>query len=345
MTEEERDFPASDEAGAAQGEARRFSFDQMVACETCLRANPPTRMNCLYCGAALPVTDESARLLRPTLKQLEEWEQGFNIVLPAQGGAAIPAGAALDEAASLLRLDRERLKSMLDATGPLPLARAATAVEAGLIETRLGALGLGVAVVSDESLSMTTSPLRVRTLDIRDDLLKAPAGAGQEEVSLPVSEVVLLVVGRIYTKRIEVAERRGRLKSQGEVVEARELATDEAVLDVYAASEAAGWRINADNFDYTCLGARKTLLARDNFVTLVETLRERAPSALYDESYVSVRHLLASSWPLTERAESGGLKRGVSGRLNTEAVTLVSNEAQFTRYGRLLRHLCVSVRP
>jgi hypothetical protein len=94
----------------------------------------------------------------------------------------------------------------------------------------------------------------------------------------------------------------------------------------------------AENFDYSCLGAAKSLTAAENFKRLVETLRERAPRAVYDDSYRSVRHSLKFAWPLAEQTEAGSLKRIRPGRYNAEAVTSVTNETQFTRYGRLLQH-------
>jgi hypothetical protein len=95
----------------------------------------------------------------------------------------------------------------------------------------------------------------------------------------------------------------------------------------------------AESFDYSCLGERKGLLARDNFNTLVEALRERAASAEFDAEYVRVRHMLAAVWPLAEHTESLGLRRSRPGRLSTEAVTILSNEMQFTRYARLRNQL------
>jgi hypothetical protein len=48
-----------------------FSHQQMVRCDDCLRANPPTRVTCLYCGYALPQTEASVALAKPTLRPLE----------------------------------------------------------------------------------------------------------------------------------------------------------------------------------------------------------------------------------------------------------------------------------
>src|SRR5215208_2607295 len=73
---------------------RPFAPEQLVACDECLRANAPTRMNCLYCGAALPRTRQSVALRRPVLKKLEEWEHGFNVVTLARAAGALTAEAA-----------------------------------------------------------------------------------------------------------------------------------------------------------------------------------------------------------------------------------------------------------
>src|SRR5688500_2575287 len=72
---------------------RRFTAEELIACEKCARANAPTRMNCLYCGALLPVTEQRAELVRPTLKKLEEWEQGINVVLLPRGEGQIQPDA------------------------------------------------------------------------------------------------------------------------------------------------------------------------------------------------------------------------------------------------------------
>ena len=153
---------------------------------------------------------------------------------------------------------------------------------------------------------------------------------------------MLLVVGRVVTRRVEVEERTVSFSGRGRLTDAREVASDEAVLDIYTADAASeGFRVMADGFDYSCLGADKGLLARDNFKTLVTELRARATGAALDEDYARLRGVLASVWPPAERNESGGLRRDRPGRLNTESVTVVSNEAQFTRYARMRRQLAL----
>jgi len=340
LSNEDDELPLMEEDTGALPLMRAFTPAEMVACEACLRANPPTRMNCLYCGAALPVSDEGDDLRRPTLRALEAWEQGFNVVLlpQASGGLSVDS---LTQAAALLRLEAGQLREMTGAGTHLPLARAATRAEAALVDAKLRALGWQVEVVADEDLCVETDPpKRIRKLEIGADALVAWASAEGEGVSVEWRSVTLLVAGRIARKRIEVEERRGgrRRGAEGEVVEMREFHDDESALDLYVAGSVAGWRIMAENFDYSCLGAAKSLTAAENFTRLVETLGACAPHAVYDDSYRGVRHHLKFAWPLAEHTEAGSLRRVRPGRYNAEAVTSVTNETQFTRYGRLLQY-------
>ena len=324
---------------APQGEARAFAPDELIACPACRRANAPVRMRCLYCGAGLPVATGAADQRRPVLRALEAWEQGYNVVLRARAEeAAELSHAALAEAARLVRIEPEQLSRMLAAHAALPLARAATREEAALVEHKLPPLGLCVEIVSDEALAVETRPpQRVRRFEFDAVALTAWAGAEGPPLRVAWADVVLLVVGRISRRQIEVEERRGR-RAAGEVVETREFYNDEGVLDLYAHDRALNWRVKAEGFDYTCLGARKALTAAENFTRLVAELRTRAAGATFDEDYTHLRHLLQAAWPAVEQTSSGGLRRAGPGRLRTEAVTSVSNETQFTRYSRLRRH-------
>ena len=334
-------FDALGESGA-----RPFAPEQMVACEECLRANAPTRSACLYCGAALPRTKQSAFNWYPKPKKLEEWEHGFNVVTLPRAAGALTSDAA-EEAASLLRLDVGGLKECVLAGRAMPVARAASADEAWLIVERLRELGLSTEVFPDEVLAR--KPVRVRAFEFEDEAVVCRTGPEAEPRRVAWSEVVLLVTGRVVSRRVEVSERKRGLSGRSETVEMRELASDEAMLDLYTSSveehEAhgaggEGFRVMSGGFDYSCLGEGKGLVAAGNFDALVAALRERAPTAVHDEDYARLRPLLSGVWPSVERTESLGLRRERAGRFNTEAVTTVSNETQFTRYARL-RHLLV----
>jgi hypothetical protein len=330
-------------AGAAtHGAPRRFEPSELVACEKCSRGNAPTRMNCLYCGASLPVDERSAALRRPSLRKLEEWERGFNVVLHPTCSEVAPE--TIEEAASLLRLESSRLEEIIGAEAALPVARAASLEEAELIVSRLAARGLAAEVFGDEDLAR--QPLRVRALSfVVGDALTLTQGAESEPTRVAWDEVALIVTGRVVNKRVEFEERPSNIGARARLVEARETVADEAVLDIHTTDDgAAGFRVMADNFDYSCLGRSKGLVAGENFKLLVEELRARAPRAAFDDSYARMRAALSSVWPPTERTESGGLRRDRPGRLNTESVTVVGNETQFTRYARLRRRLALRAR-
>jgi len=322
------------------GGPRGFAPEQLVACERCSRTNAPTRMNCLYCGATMPRTEEGAALLRPTLRKLEEWEQGFNVVLLPRGAQGI-AAEWLAEAASLLKLEVKHLKECFASRRALPVARTASAEEAGLILKRLGALGLPAEVFDDGALGFEVPQRRVRALEFEPDALVLWASREEAPGRVPWPRVALLARGRVTRRRLEVEERQGGFRRRGEIVDSRELSTDEAALDLYAFEDGdgAGWRLWADRLDYSCLGARKSLTAGENFKTLTEVLRARAEGAAFDDEYVRLRPLLAPVWPPAEQNESQGVRRESVGRYNREAVTVISNEAQFTRYTRLLSRL------
>src|SRR5690242_18104252 len=114
----------------------------IIRCEECLRANPPTRINCLYCSVPLPVTESSARLRKPILRRPDKHELAYNtIVLPA---AAPLSHETLEHAAEVLRLKQEELERILSEGVPLPVAHTASREEAELVADRLQELGLRV---------------------------------------------------------------------------------------------------------------------------------------------------------------------------------------------------------
>lgn len=339
MTSDDDVLLDEDNPARSQQEARGFTPEQMVRCEECLRANPPTRSSCLYCAAALPVTEQSAALLKPTLKPLEQWEKGFNSIFIPSRAAKLEAGCC-GEAASLLHLPVEEVRRIVESAECLPVARAGSAVEASLIERRLGELGVRVLTVSDEELALESQPpKRIRSLELTEDTLTAFPTGSNERLQAAWTDITLIVLGRIVARQIEVEERRGRRATENEIVETRELSTDDALMDIYSSSHEGSWRILAGNFDFSCLGEKKSLLVAQNFVRLLDDLRTRAVNVEYDDSYARVRHALGAVWPLEQQTESRGWRRGGPGRFSTEIVSTSDNERQFTRYSRLRYYL------
>ena len=336
MAKDNESMPEFDAGSLEASEPQGFSFGQMVRCENCLRANPPTRVNCIYCGTPLPVTETSAALQRPVLRRLETWEQGYNnILVPAETPTLNED--ALRGVSELLRLKVEEIQRIFTARKPLPLARPATEDEALLAGRKLKDLGIETIIVSDADLGLESIlTRRARALKFADSDLIVRDVAGAEAARIPWSDLTLLVVARLLIKQFETREKKSN-RAENEILDTSETSTDESVADLY--SRQGGWRIAANNFDFSCLERRKTLLASENFSTLLDVLRERAPQIEFDDSYNSVRQTLEPIWPSERQTETRGWRRHRPGKYSTGDVTIISNESQFTRYSRLCHYL------
>ncbi len=318
-----------DELVSAQ--PRGFSPEEMLTCESCLRANPPTRTNCLYCGVVLPVTEASAALLKPTLRPLEAGEPGFNVVVLPETKEL--SAQSLASASVLLRLETDDLMTLIKSDSSLPLARCASREDAELIHVRLSDLGMRIKIVSDSEVG-DHAPIRIRTVELNDDSLNVVPTSGEDSTLIPWAEIELIIVGRRIVRKLEVAERSAG-RAGKEIVDSREMSSDAERLDLYSKTSERGWRIAAESFDFSGLRERKGPLASKNFQTLVELLRQYASGARFDDSYFRVRRSLGLVWPLDERTESQGFHKPRKGRINTQAVTISDNESQFTRYSKL----------
>src|SRR5262245_50476401 len=111
-------------AGGMPVTAEKPGFDaaEMVACGKCSRKNPPTRLQCFYCGAELAVSDERAAAIAPNLRQMEAWEKGFNIILKNSAGD-VYRDENIADTARLLKQDTQELKALLQRGCSMPVAR------------------------------------------------------------------------------------------------------------------------------------------------------------------------------------------------------------------------------
>lgn len=362
-TDEKLPF-ALEELQTLTADKRGFSSDEMIACEKCRRANPPTRAECLYCGATLPVAVGQTVSRRLVLRQLESWEQGVNIVLRPSAPISEQATQAAIDALNLdAEQTRARISYSLTHGVALPLVRVATNGEVALVAKRLAKLDFDLEAVTDENLAVDKRPpSRVSDLDSTANgikcLLRARGDVNRGEdakkqtLHLAWSDLVLLVTGRIVTRRVETEEKHRGARKPSEIVESRELYADRNALDMYGIDRRDEknialhhWRIESDNFDFSSLenfGVIKALTAAENFTRLIEMLRAHAPHIVFDEEYNRVRRLLDNVWMQDERTESKGLQRSRPGAFNTTASTVISNEKQFTRYSRLRYYLLQS---
>jgi len=306
----------------------------MIRCEECLRANPPTRVSCLYCVAPLPVTESSASLRKPVLRQPEKHQPGYNTILIPVDRA--PRDDAVNEVAALLKLSRESVQALMSASVPMPVARTASQEDADLVRERLGSLGLTCRTLSDEDLGLSFSDItlkRVRAMRF-DEVFLTIQLAGGEEIEVRWSDVILIIPGRLIETRVEITERLTR-KPETELVDTSEFFRDETVIDFYTTTHPFTWRVGASGFDFSCLENEKTLIANENIARLQRVLVGKAANAQFDDGYQRVRSLLELAWSIQQENQSSGWRRSAPGKLSVGQSTRKSNETQFTRYSRL----------
>lgn len=303
----------------------------MVRCEECLRANPPTKLNCLYCAASLPANERTSDFLRPSLKPVPSWTLGYNNIFLPDGTEIQPQ--SLREAADLLKLSTENLRKLVSNTRPLPLARTDTLEESELIDRKLKAMGFATAIVSDAELGIRESPLRLRSVRIDENGLTPKFIGETDESTIRWDRLALIVTGRLSRKRVELQERKAG-RGQNEIEQADLFFADEAVLDLYFEDPDFKFRIFANGFDFSGLDGKKLVVA-ENFAMLVGLLLEKATNAEYDEAYNSCRQSLEIVWPCEQLTESSGWRRERPGKITVGAFTETNNEDQFTRYSRL----------
>lgn len=315
-----------------------FPAEQMIRCEECLRANPPTRVSCLYCVAPLPLTESSARLRKPVLRPPEKHQLGYNnILLPVESSLAIEI---ISEAAALLKLSTENIEQLISQKVAMPVARTASREEAELVTLRLRDLGLSCLTVSDEELGLESADnvvKRVRAMSFDDECVLI-SHSGTEETNVSWSDVILILTARLIETRLEIKEHMTR-KPENEILDTSEFFRDEAVIDFYTATDSFTWRVNATGFDFSCLGKEKALVANENIVRLQKLIVEKAVNAQFDDSYRRVRNLLELAWSTQSEMQSSGWRRERPGKLSVGLATTKSNESQFTRYSRLRYYL------
>jgi hypothetical protein len=306
-----------------------FSAEQMIRCEECLRANPPTRVTCLYCVAPLPLTDDALRLRKPVLRPPEKHQLGYNnILLPQDQAVSLEVIA---EAAAFLKLSAENLQEITSQRIPLPVARTASREEAELVYHKLRELGLDCLTLSDDDLDLSNSLKRVRSMSFADAFLTIHQA---KDIEVAWADIVLILPARLFETRFEIQERQTR-KSENEILETREFFRDEAVIDFYIASHSSTWRVSANGFDFSCLGKEKSLTATENMGKLQRLIIGKAVNAQVDDSYNRVRGLLDLAWTTQPETQSSGWRRERPGKLTVGMATIKSNESQFTRYSRL----------
>jgi hypothetical protein len=314
--------------------SRAFSASELVQCEVCSRPNAPTRATCLYCGTALKITELNAFSAEPVKNSDGISDVIFHLVVvnPRRLDQA-----ALNEIAELVATKPSDLQSLLTHSVGAPVFVGTSEQQAHIAAAKLEARGVSTKVISDEQLAVEDAPKPISALKIHDDKILGSIGRSAQVVDELWANVTLIVSGRLYFATREIDQKQNR----SQVIDEREMLTDEAVLDVYFADDAPGWRIRAASFDFSCLGERKQLTAFANFTALTGLFHEHASEAAFDDSYTNLRVALNSVWPI-EPTASAKERRRTGLRAFDSSITSIDNELQFTRYSRLLRHLYAS---
>jgi hypothetical protein len=311
-----------------------YSAEQMIVCDKCERSNAPNRLKCLYCGDELPINDEQKSSLKPRLRKLETWEKAFNIiVLPKE-----LANYSLPDLAFQLRLESQTLEQILKTQKPLPIARAASLEEAGIIKQNLLECGIESITLSDEDLKPEIVTRRLRGLEFNENSLKLNLFNSTESVEIKKSDLLAVVIGGLFGRKIESAEKHSS-KEENKLLTSSETSSDEPLIDIYSSDDNVGYRISTNGFDFSCLGNDKKLIASENIKVLANHLRKFNPEITFVDDYVKIRQALCEIWLVDENKSSLGLKTGKFGSYNIENITTINNLGQFTKYSRLQWHL------
>jgi hypothetical protein len=314
-----------------QAEPEGFKPEEMLNCPKCARTSPPTRPNCFYCSAELPVSEAQSKYLKPNLRKLDAWEKGFNIIYkPTENSVQ----ANVSEITKLLEFDRPDAEKILGSHKNLPLARVKSKTEAEILVTRLKDCGVESLIIPDESLQLETVLRRLSGIEFLADKLIFIRFNIDEIVEIPISDLSLIVTGAVFERKIESTELLKR-KKESKILDSTEVSRDQTLIDIYTKNDAIGYRIELTGFDFSCLGAEKGLLAKDNINKLLKKLGEVIPNAKFDDNYFRLRGEIGKVWEADERRDASGLERkAMSGYQRKNTIT-INNLAQFTRYSRL----------
>ena len=311
----------------------RFSSDEMIACKSCARQNPPTRTTCLYCGKSLDAALIRTDLTKLNYKRPEAWEDGFSLVYAGKGSLS---DEVISQAAELLQMNVDSLKEILDAGVAIPLIYLRSLPDAELLASRLSQTGFDCAIVGDDLLQPKVPPTRVRSISFEEDGILLQDLNTSRVTTIKYDERILFAVGSLLKSSTEI---QGKISKKALKTTAETLGvTDEAVIDIYPMSDVYGFRIRSGGFDFSCLGDKMQPFAAANINELISELRTRFASAVFIDSFLAVAPLIGAAWPLDEIKQASDVTRGPFGGVHKHTVTVLDNTSQFTKFSRLQRH-------
>jgi hypothetical protein len=267
----------------------------------------------------------------PPQRNIDTADLAFNAVL--QPGRSVVNESGVESFAFALRIELTEAQALIDAARPVPLARSQTRQEAEMICALVRSYGFKAAVVADEEMHLQAELLRARRVALGEDAIQVWHSGGSMVIAK--SDLRLLVLGELNNKRIDYIE--GISGRRAGVLDSSEYRSEETLLDVYAGSLSASFRIKSDAFDYSGLVSPLSFRADLNFKAAITTLSEALPHATLDDGFRKMRDLLGRTWPERTRNETRGFKRtGLAFRSVAQASAISDNRDQFERYSRLM---------
>lgn len=319
-----------------QPEIEAFEKDEMIACAECTRDNPPNRIECLYCGVDLEISDVQSKKIKPALRKIEGWKNGVNLIFFSEGDEWNET--QLSEASKMTRLNTQDLAEIVKTGKSLPLARVESNTELEIAKRRFQELGIKTMLFEDEAFDLDSVSKRLRTIEFARDKIRLTQFNLTDVVEIDRGNLFLVVIGARFEKKIESTEKYKR-KGENKVLETTELSADEMLIDIYTEESQIPYRIEANGFDFSFLGEEKAFVVNQNIRRLVLQLRSFAPETIFDEDYLRVRAGLSRVWDIEQKTDLKGIQRKSFGKFNKERILQSDNLEQYTKYSRLQWHL------
>jgi hypothetical protein len=312
-----------------------FGADEMVVCKKCERKIPPNRIECIYCGTKIDLAEIRLDSVKLNLKKPENFENGYNLIITKH--AELDSSQA-KSVSDLFEIEYGLLRKIFETNEPLPFARLFSHDDAAIALRKLTNLNLSAEIVSDETLKLKLPSQRIRGLKIDSDRIALTLFNVGETVEILFKELVLVVIGSIFEKKIETVEKYSKAK-ENKVVSANETGHDEKVVDIYSKSNSIGYRIFTHGFDFSCLESEMSFLAFENIQKLFVKLGKTDSNVVSIDSYDKIRNLIGGVWEVEAVSDSRSVEKTGVGKFNRNKAIKYSNLSQFTRFSRLKRHL------
>jgi hypothetical protein len=213
----------------------------------------------------------------------------------------------------------------------IPLARFASKEDAELAKSRVN---ISTAIVSDEEFHSTLPSRRISKIVIAGADLVLTDFNRNENIGRRIEDLSAVVLGLLRSFRTTTFEKRG-IGKRSTVTDETSDGRDALILDLHFRSGAVPFTVHSTGFDFSMLGAERSMIVSENFDRLFFRLCELAPRALVVKDHDRLRNHLRGPWPETVRTDGlGRVQTGFAQRRYGRSSSL-DNTLQFTKFSRL----------